>query len=130
MTPPCEKCPSPTPVGQRAGTLASPGAAAGRRYAGAVQRVLYVAKTHLDVGLTDLAASVRQRYLEEFFPRAMQVAEQLRSAGGAARLRWTTGSWILSEALDAADPDGFDVVVANILANPLTVLAPRLTALT
>ncbi|MEQ8857196.1 MAG: 50S ribosomal protein L11 methyltransferase [Pseudomonadales bacterium] len=37
---------------------------------------------------------------------------------------------LLPEALDAADPDRFDVVVANILANPLTVLAPRLTALT
>ena len=68
-----------------------------------MRRVLYVAKTHLDVGFTDLAASVRQRYLDEFFPRAMQVAEELRSAGGAARLRWTTGSWILSEALHAAD---------------------------
>lgn len=34
------------------------------------------------------------------------------------------------EALDAADPAGFEVVVANILANPLTVLAPRLTAMT
>jgi hypothetical protein len=68
-----------------------------------VRRVLYVAKTHLDVGFTDLAAVVRRRYLEEFFPRAMRVAEELRRGGGTERLRWTTGSWILSEALDAAD---------------------------
>ena len=69
-----------------------------------VRRVLYVAKTHLDVGFTDLASVVRRRYLEDFFPRAMQVAEQLRAEGGPARLRWTTGSWILTEALAAADP--------------------------
>ena len=33
----------------------------------------------------------------------MRVAEELRRGGGTERLRWTTGSWILSEALDAAD---------------------------
>lgn len=70
-----------------------------------VREVLYVAKTHLDVGFTDLASAVRQRYLEEFFPRAMAVAEELRAAGGPARLRWTTGSWILTEALEAASGD-------------------------
>ncbi len=68
-----------------------------------VRRVLYVSKTHLDVGFTDLAAAVRRRYLDDFFPRALSVAEELRRRGGPARLRWTTGSWILTEALDAAD---------------------------
>jgi hypothetical protein len=69
----------------------------------AVRRVLHVAKTHLDVGFTDLAEVVRRRYLDEFFPRAIEVARDLRARGGPARLRWTTGSWILTEALDAAD---------------------------
>lgn len=68
-----------------------------------IRRVLYVAKTHLDVGFTDRASVVRRRYLDDFFPRAVQVGEQLRAAGGPAALRWTTGSWILTEALDAAD---------------------------
>jgi hypothetical protein len=68
-----------------------------------VRRVLHVAKTHLDVGFTDLAEVVRRRYLDEFFPRAIDVARELRVRGGPARLRWTTGSWILTEALDAAD---------------------------
>jgi hypothetical protein len=68
-----------------------------------VRRVLYVAKTHLDVGFTDTAAAVRRRYLDDFFPRAVAVAAELRGRGGPARLRWTTGSWILTEALGAAD---------------------------
>lgn len=71
-----------------------------------IRRVLVVSKTHLDVGFTDTAAAVRRRYLDEFFPRAMAVAEQLRAEGGPARLRWTTGSWILSEALEEADTAG------------------------
>lgn len=69
-----------------------------------VGTVLVVNKTHLDVGFTATAAQVRARYLEEYFPRAMSVAEQLRSRGGPERFRWTTGSWILTEALDAAAP--------------------------
>ncbi len=69
----------------------------------AARLVLHVAKTHLDVGFTDSAAAVRRRYLEDFFPRAMRVGAQLRATGGPARLRWTTGSWILTEALDAGD---------------------------
>lgn len=69
----------------------------------AVERVLVVSKTHLDVGFTDLASVVRSRYLDDFFPRAVATAAQLRARGGPERLRWTTGSWILSEALAAAD---------------------------
>ncbi len=68
-----------------------------------VERVLYVAKTHLDVGFTDLAATVRKRYLDDFFPRAVATAAELRAAGGPARFRWTTGSWILTEALQTVD---------------------------
>ncbi|HTO01906.1 MAG TPA: DUF5054 domain-containing protein, partial [Microthrixaceae bacterium] len=65
-----------------------------------VERVLVVSKTHLDVGFTGSAASVRNRYLEDFFPRAIAAAAELRSLGGVARLRWTTGAWILAEALE------------------------------
>lgn len=67
-----------------------------------MRRVLVVAKTHLDVGFTDTAAAVRRRYLDDFFPRAAAAAAELRRRGGPARLRWTTGAWILSEALDEA----------------------------
>jgi Domain of unknown function (DUF5054) len=68
-----------------------------------VERVLVVSKTHLDVGFTDLAAAVRDRYLRDFFPRAVAVGRELRALGGPERLCWTTGSWILHEALEAAD---------------------------
>lgn len=69
-----------------------------------VDRVLVVSKTHMDVGFTDTAAAVRRRYLDEFLPRAVATARELRRRGGPARLRWTTGAWILTEALEAAAP--------------------------
>lgn len=94
-----------------------------------VRTVHLVAKTHLDLGFTGLATEVVDRYLFDFFPRALTVAEQLasdpvpHSATGeraaprtardlrsteneAAPFVWTTGSWILREALDRhPDPD-------------------------
>ena len=72
--------------------------------AGPVRRVMVVYKSHLDVGFTDLAVAVRERYLTDFFPRAIAVGRELRALGGPERLCWTTGSWILHEALEAAEP--------------------------
>ncbi len=69
----------------------------------AVHTVLVVSKSHLDVGFTDLAGAVRERWLREHLPRAMATAKELRSDGGEVRLCWTTGSWILNEALEEPD---------------------------
>ena len=68
-----------------------------------------VAKSHLDLGFTALAAEVEARYLRAFFPSAIATAAELRRRGGP-QLVWTTGSWILSRAL--ADPAGGAAVAA------------------
>ncbi|MCU1453543.1 MAG: hypothetical protein JWN46_1689, partial [Acidimicrobiales bacterium] len=65
-----------------------------------LRTVHLVAKTHLDLGFTGLAAEVADQYLEDFFPRAMAVAAELRARGGPERLVWTTGSWPLWWALE------------------------------
>jgi hypothetical protein len=65
-----------------------------------IRRVFLVFKSHLDLGFTGPAAEVRRRYLEEFFPRAIETAERLR--GTPERFVWTTGAFILEEALRAA----------------------------
>lgn len=83
---------------------------------GGIRRVHLVAKTHLDLGFTDLADAVVGRYVDGFFPRAIATAERLRSidpAPGAPRLVWSTGSWILREALDRR---GTDVQRAEVAA--------------
>ena len=68
-----------------------------------VRVVHLVAKTHLDLGFTALAAEVEARYVHDLFPRAIWTAEALVAAGGPERFVWTTGSWILHRAL--AHPD-------------------------
>lgn len=68
-----------------------------------IRTVLVVVKSHLDVGFTDLAGVVRERWLRQHLPRAMATATELRERGDEERLCWTTGSWIITEAL--SDPD-------------------------
>lgn len=80
-----------------------------------VRAVHLVAKTHLDLGFTDLADAVVERYVEDFFPRAIAVAADLRRrdpSPDGARLVWSTGSWILREALERRGSDEQRAAVA------------------
>lgn len=63
------------------------------------RRVLVVWKTHLDVGFTDFAAAVVRRTVHEAIPAAIDTAEALRREGAAERFVWTTGAWLIHEAL-------------------------------
>ncbi len=71
----------------------------------AVERVLVVFKTHLDVGFTDLSSAVTARYVGEFLPKAMDVIEALEAEGGEARYVWTTGAWLIDRYLRTAGPE-------------------------
>lgn len=68
-----------------------------------VHTVLVVSKSHLDVGFTGLAGEVRERWLRSHLPAAVATARELRADGDGPVLRWTTGSWILNEALEEPD---------------------------
>jgi hypothetical protein len=63
-----------------------------------------VFKTHLDIGFTDYARNVVERYFSDFIPRAMAVAEELRRSGDGDGFRWTTGAWLIYEYLERASP--------------------------
>jgi hypothetical protein len=72
-----------------------------------VKRVLVVFKCHFDAGFIDTQANVVHRYFNEFFPKAIETAEQLDRTKGPDRANytWTTGSWLLYEYLEQAAPD-------------------------
>lgn len=65
----------------------------------AVNKVLVLFKTHLDIGFTNFSANVTKKYLEEFIPNSLAIAEELRNDKNACRLIWTTGSWLIDEYL-------------------------------
>ena len=60
-----------------------------------MRKILLVFKTHLDLGFTDLAETVRQRYLTQFIPQALALARKTRNTDH--RFVWTIGSWLLEE---------------------------------
>ncbi len=84
-----------------------------------VSVVHVVAKTHFDLGFTDLAAEVTHRYVTEFFPGAVQTAAELRARAGPERLVWTTGSWILHHALGEGSAAERRAVAAGVEAGDL-----------
>lgn len=69
-----------------------------------VTKVHILFKTHLDIGFTDLSSAVEKNYVENFIPKAMDVADALRQAGGEERYIWTTGSWLIQAFMDQASP--------------------------
>ena len=47
-----------------------------------LKRIHVVFKTHLDIGFTDLASVITDSYINDFIPKAMQTAKELRERGG------------------------------------------------
>ncbi len=86
---------------------------------GATGTVHLVAKTHLDVGFTALAADVVDAYVTSYIPRALALAAELRQRGGAERFVWTTGSWLVHTFLERADGAGRAAAEEAIAAGDL-----------
>jgi hypothetical protein len=63
-----------------------------------------VFKTHLDVGFTDFAQNVVDKYLDVYIPKAIHTARILEKEERDKYI-WTTGSWIIAEYLRKASPD-------------------------
>lgn len=63
-----------------------------------MKKVIVVSKTHLDLGFTDYAENIRQKYIHSFIPDAINLAEKVNTQDKKYFV-WTTGSWILKEAL-------------------------------
>lgn len=77
-----------------------PEAAPGLQSSPGSRRVVWLfRKTHLDVGFTDQPEVVVERFVREHFPAAIRAAQQL-AADGEPPLVWTSGSWILWQALE------------------------------
>lgn len=64
-----------------------------------MKKVFVVSKTHLDLGFTDFAENIRQKYINTFIPSAINLAKQVNTEK-KKQFVWTTGSWILKEALE------------------------------
>lgn len=64
-----------------------------------MKKLFVVSKTHLDLGFTDYAQAIKEKYINTFIPSAISLAAQVNTPEKKAFI-WTTGSWILKEALE------------------------------
>ncbi len=86
----------------------------------AVDHVHLIFKTHLDLGFTDFARAVLQRYLTDFIPHALNLARHLRQTESATRFVWTTGSWLIDAYLEQSTSSARREMEAAILAGDIT----------
>ena len=63
-----------------------------------IKNVRLIFKTHLDIGFTDFAETVKRKYLDEYIPNAIKVGRELLK--GKTPFVWTLGSWLIAEALN------------------------------
>lgn len=77
-----------------------------------MKKVFVVSKTHLDLGFTDYAANVLEKYMSDYIPNAIATANKVNT-DSKKRFVWTTGSWLLTKALER-DENNF---VRDALAN-------------
>ena len=68
-----------------------------------VKRVLVMFKCHFDAGFMNTQQAIVNRYFQDYFPKAILVAEEMRRTGPCGYV-WTTGSWLLYEYLEQATP--------------------------
>lgn len=83
-----------------------------------IELVHVIFKTHLDVGFTDYARVIVDRYLNDFIPGAIALAEEMAAQHPDEPFRWTGGSWLFYEYLEHATPEQrarFERAVANDL---------------
>lgn len=64
-----------------------------------MKKVFVVSKTHLDLGFTDYARVIWDKYIHTFIPEAVALAQSVNKPD-KKNFVWTTGSWILKEALN------------------------------
>ena len=65
-----------------------------------VAEVIVVFKTHFDIGYTDLASNVVQRYRTTMMDQALNVADQSRDLPRAQQFVWTIPGWPMKKILD------------------------------
>lgn len=68
-----------------------------------MKKIIVVSKTHLDLGYTDFARNVREKYINKFIPSSISLAEKVNK-NSQKNFVWTTGSWIIKEALKSGTP--------------------------
>lgn len=67
-----------------------------------IRQVYVIFKTHLDIGFTDYAQTVVDRYMDTYIPNAIKAGYELKDT--KTPFVWTVGSWMIQQALKRGVP--------------------------
>lgn len=87
---------------------------------GHIKEIIVLFKTHLDIGYTDFAENVQNRYLHSYIPKALELAKNLREQEGERRFVRTTGSWLIDTYLRSAGEEERSAMEAAIAAGDIS----------
>lgn len=68
-----------------------------------IDTVHVIFKTHFDLGFTDFARNVIDRYMTKFIPDAIDLARAMQRHHAHEPFCWTVGSWLIHEYLQRAN---------------------------
>lgn len=89
-------------------------------------KVIVVSKTHLDLGFTDYAKNILDKYINDFIPNSINTAMKVNNAN-EVNFVWTTGSWLIKEALKRSSAENQKRLVEAL---KLGYIAPHSMAFT
>jgi len=87
------------------------------------ENVIVVFKTHFDIGYTDLAGSVVNKYQTSMIEGALKVIDKTRSLPGDEHFTWTLPAWPMQQILSGSTPEIRDRVVEALKNKYLAVHA-------
>src|SRR5437763_10846456 len=67
-----------------------------------VKQIILVFKTHFDIGFTDLAKNVVERYRTQFVDKAISVYDETKSLPREKQFVWTVPGWPLTQMISPA----------------------------
>ena len=79
---------------------ATPGADGPATSPAEVREIIIVFKTHFDIGYTDLASNVVQKYRTTFMDSALEVVDQSRALPAQQQFVWTIPGWPMHKMLE------------------------------
>jgi alpha-mannosidase len=87
------------------------------------ENVIVVFKTHFDIGYTDLAGSVINKYQTSMIEGALKVIEKSKSLPGNEHFTWIIPAWPMQQILEGSSPGVRDRVVEALRSKYLAVHA-------
>ncbi|MCY1722459.1 hypothetical protein OU798_19070 [Prolixibacteraceae bacterium Z1-6] len=70
-----------------------------------LEEVIVVFKTHFDIGYTDWAANVSDKYASDMVEGALKIIDQSKELPGNEQFRWTVSGWPMKEMLAKSSPE-------------------------